>query len=48
MIPADIDLLRDIQRTLRLNEIAGRVSDEAKALRSRVIERMAALARRAS
>jgi hypothetical protein len=48
MSATDLDLLRDIQRTLRLNEIAGRVSDEAKALRSRVIERMAMLARRAS
>jgi hypothetical protein len=45
MSAADLDLLRDIQRTLRLQEIAGRVSDEAKALRSRVIERMALLAK---
>ena len=48
MSAADLDLLRDIQRTLRLQEIAGRVTDEAKALRSRVIERMAQIARRAS
>jgi len=46
MSAADLDLLRDIQRTLRLQEIAGRVTDEAKALRVRVIDRMAKLCAR--
>jgi hypothetical protein len=45
---AEFTLLRDIQRILRLQEIAGRVSAEAQALRAQVIERMAQLAGRAS
>jgi hypothetical protein len=40
----EFTLLRDIQRTLRLHEIAGRASDEAKVLRTRVLERMALIA----
>lgn len=39
-------LLQDVQRVLRLLEISGRVSDEAKAIRARVIARMALLASR--
>ncbi len=41
---AEFSLLRDVQRVLRLMEIAGRVSDEAKAIRAQVIARMAAIA----
>ena len=37
-------LLRDVQRILRQQEAAGMATEEAKAVRSRVIEGMATLA----